>query len=946
VQKILFLKKRTMLILLLNSKPKTIAMRKHLRFFIFFIAANIFSTIAISQNTVITGNIKNGNTGDVIPAVSVTIKGSGAGTYTDEKGNFKLISNKPVPLTLVISSIGYELQEITVSDQSSPVTVSLKPISTLGQEVVVSATRTPSRILESPVTIERISAANIRNTAAVSYYDMIGKLKGVDVVTSSLTFASPSTRGFNGSGSTRVNQIVDGMDNQAPGLNFSVGSVVGLTELDVESVELLPGASSALYGPGGMNGAIIINSKDPFKYQGLSFQVKTGIMNIDNRDRNASPYYNWALRWAEKVSDKFAFKIGGELIQAKDWVANDYRNYDRLATTGGIKDGTRQTDPNYDGINVYGDETSQDIKKLVLDPLAQQAPFYAPYINSMPSSILVSRTGYEEKDVLNPNTVDFKLSGALSYKLSQSTSLNAEGYWGTGNSVYTGSDRYSFLNLKIAQYKIELVNPHWFLRAYTTQENAGSSFNATVSTQYFNEAWKPSQQWYPEYAFAYLNAKLAGQTDIAAHTTARAVADQGRPDPGSAQFREIFNQVISVPISQGGGLFIDKTNLYNIEGQFDLSPYTSKFADILIGANYKRYVLNSEGTLFADSTGKVPINEYGAYLQATKHLLSDRLKFILSARYDKNDNFTGRFTPRLSAVIKVAEDNNIRLSYQQAYRFASTQQQYINLRIGANALLIGGVSSFIDFYHLKTNPAYTVDDNLFAGNPQADPLTHFKAESVNSFEAGYKGLLLQKKLLVDLYGYYGIYTNFLSRKLIAQSVNGDESVFTGTPDQIKANLNNPTLVTTYSIPVNVSGDVNTYGFGVGVVYSLPLNFTLGGNVTSDHLDKVPENFQANFDAPEYRAGISLGNTGMGFEKRWGFNLAYRWQDKINFEGDFANGVIPAYQTLDGQLSYKFPAQKVLVKLGASNLLNQYYRDGFGNATIGGIYYVSIGYNVF
>jgi hypothetical protein len=147
VQKILFLKKRTMLILLLNSKPKTIAMRKHLRFFIFFIAANIFSTIAISQNTVITGNIKNGNTGDVIPAVSVTIKGSGAGTYTDEKGNFKLISNKPVPLTLVISSIGYELQEITVSDQSSPVTVSLKPISTMVKEVFVSAKRTTSRIL-------------------------------------------------------------------------------------------------------------------------------------------------------------------------------------------------------------------------------------------------------------------------------------------------------------------------------------------------------------------------------------------------------------------------------------------------------------------------------------------------------------------------------------------------------------------------------------------------------------------------------------------------------------------------------------------------------------------------------------------------------------------------------------------------------------------------------
>ncbi len=924
-------------------------MRKKLRFFTLLISATIFSTVALAQNTIITGNVKNSSTGDEVPAVSITIKGSNAGTYTDNKGDFKLSSDVRPPLTLLVSSIGYQLQEVAVTDATSVINVSLVPASTLGQEVVISATRTPSRILESPVTIERISASNIRSTAAVSYYDMIGKLKGVDVVNSSLTFSTPSTRGFNGSGSTRVNQIVDGMDNQAPGLNFSVGSVVGLTELDVESVELLQGASSALYGPGGMNGAILINSKDPFKYQGLSFQVKTGIMNIDNRDRGASPYYNWSLRWAKKVSDKFAFKIGGELIQAKDWVANDYRDYDRLSTTGSVKAGTRQTDPNYDGVNVYGDETTIDIKSNVLNPLAQQAPFYAPYVNALPASIPVSRTGYDEKDVINPNTINFKLSGAVSYKLSQNTSLNAEGYWGTGNTVYTGSDRYSLLNLQIGQYKIELVNKNWFLRAFTTQENAGESYNATVTTRLVNEAWKPSggsNGWYYQYSIAFLNAKLSGLSDIAAHNAARVVADQGRPAAGSDEFRRLFDQVRSVPISQGGGKFIDKTNLYNVEGQYNLSSFTSKFADILIGGNYRRFVLNSEGTLFADSSGKIPINEYGAYIQATKHLLNNRLTLIASGRYDKNDNFDGRFTPRFSAVVKVAEDNNIRLSYQQAYRFASTQQQYINLRIGANTILIGGVESFIDFYHLRTNPSYTVDENLFAGNPAVNPLTHFKAENVNSFEVGYKGLLAQKRLLIDLYGYYGIYSNFISRTIIAQSVNGDKSVFTGSPEQIKANLSNPALVNTYSIPVNISEDVNTYGFGISLTYSLPRNFAISGTVSSDNLDKLPANFQSDFNAPKYRAGVTFSNTGFGSQKRVGFNLTYRWQDDVNFEGDFGNGVIPAYQTVDGQISYKFPAQNVLLKVGATNLLNQYYRNGFGNATMGGIYYVSFGYNIF
>ncbi len=923
-------------------------MRKYFKCFTLLLVANIITIVAFAQSNVIKGKIINNSTGDAVPAVSITVKGSGAGTYSDDNGNFSLNVNEPFPITINITSIGFEPLSISVKSQSDIVSASLQPVSTLGQEVVVSATRTPSRILESPVTIERISSADIRNTSAVSYYDMISKLKGVDVVTASLTFVSPSTRGFNGSGNLRLNQIVDGMDNQAPGLNFSVGSVVGLSGLDVASVELLPGASSALYGPGGMNGAIIINSKDPFRYQGLSFEAKTGIMNIGNSDRAVSPYYNWAMRWAKKVSEKFAFKVVGELVQAKDWVANDYRDYDRLGTTGGVKTGTRQTDPNYDGINVYGDETTADIRSNVLNPLAAAAPFYAPYVNSMPASMPVSRTGYAEKDILNPNTVNFKLFGAASYKITQNTSLNAEGYWGTGNTVYTGSDRYSLLNLKVGQYKLELVNTHWFLRAYTTQENAGDSYNATVTTRLVNEAWKPSggaNGWYYQYSLAYLNAKLAGQTDLAAQNSARAVADIGRPEAGSAQFKQLFDKVRSIPISKGGGLFVDKTNLYNVEGQYDLSPQTAKFADILVGANFKRYVLNSEGTLFADSTGKIPINEYGAYLQATKRFFNDGLKLIASARYDKNDNFAGRFTPRFSAVIKIAEDNNFRLSYQQAYRFGSTQQQYINLRVGGGTALIGGVESFQTYYHFKTNPIYSIDANLLAGKPTAITLPKFKAETVNSFEAGYKGLMLNKKLLIDLYGYYGIYKDFISRTLVAQSVNGNINVFTD-PNTVKATLNNPTKSTTYSVPVNIGGDVTTYGFGASFTYSLPANFEIGANVTSDRLDGVPDGFIASFNTPKYRTGVTFSNSGFGKSKKFGFNFSYRWQDDVNFQGDFATGFVPAFQTLDGQFSYKFPAQKVLLKIGATNLLNQYYRDGFGNATIGGLYYVSIGYNLF
>ncbi len=369
-----------------------------------------------------------------------------------------------LPVTLTFSSVGFESKELSVSNASASIEVSLNPVTSLGQEVVVSATRTPQRILESPVTIERVSATTIRNAPAANYYDVVTNLKGVDVVASSLTFKTPTTRGFAGSGNVRFNQIVDGMDNQAPGLNFSVGSVVGLTELDVDNMELLPGASSALYGPGGMNGTLLINSKNPFRYQGLSYQIKTGMMHIGDAERSVSPYYNWSLRWGQKVSEKFAFKIGSELIQAKDWLAQDYRNYKRFGTTGSIVAGTRETDPNYDGVNVYGDETTIDLRTKVLNSIAQAVPFMAGYISTLPGSIPVSRTGYTENEVANPNTLNFKLSGALHYKITPKIEAILAGNWGTGNTVYTGSQRYSLKDLKIGQYKLELNSQNWFVR--------------------------------------------------------------------------------------------------------------------------------------------------------------------------------------------------------------------------------------------------------------------------------------------------------------------------------------------------------------------------------------------------------------------------------------------------------------------------------------------------
>ena len=894
--------------------------------------------LVLAQSQVVTGSVKNASGGEAIGSVSVTLKDGSAGTFTDNKGNFRLVlpSGTKFPVTVVFSSIGFGLTEMKVESAGAMKNIALQPSSTLGEEVVVSATRTPTRIIESPVSIERLNTTALRNAAAADFYDMALNLKGVDMVASSLTFKTVTTRGFAGSGNTRFTQIVDGMDNQAPGLNFSVGSIIGLSELDVESMELMQGASSALYGSGGMNGTLIINSKDPFKYQGLSFQAKNGVMHVDGKYRDPSPYYNYDLRYAKKINDRLAFKITTGLVQAQDWLAADNRNVLRSgAFLGKVIDGTRPTDPNYDGMNIYGDETTIDLN-LVLRGIGQQAPFLAPYINSITGAPNpVSRTGYTEKEVTNPTTFNVKVGGALHYKLNNNVEAIIAGHWGTGNTVYTGSDRYSLLNFKMGQYKAELKSKNWMLRAYTTQENAGESYNTTVTTRIFNEGWKNSTTWYTEYGQAYLNAMLSGMNSNQAHGFARSVADVGRPVAGSAAFDRIYDSSRSRAISQGGGKFIDRTNLYAIEGQYNLSSVFNDWAQVLVGGNYRRFVLNSQGTLFADSAGTIPVTETGAYLQVVKGFFDDAVKFTVSGRYDKNNNFKGRFTPRATALLRVAKDNHFRVSYQTAYRFPSVQQQYINLAAGG-AVLIGGVPEMLNFYKVASNPIYSLSE-LASGRLTVQQLGEFKPEAVRSYEIGYRGLMENGKLMFDAYYYRGNYQDFITRVLVAQSITASPK-----PTDVLAASTRRIL----SIPINSPTRVQTSGWGVSLEYRFPKGFFLNTNLSSDKLGDVPNGYITYFNAPSLRTNTTFGNHGMGKSKRVAFNVVHRWQAAFDYQSDLANGTVPAYHVMDAQVSYKFPKIQSVVKLGANNLLNQYYITALANPSIGGLYYVSFGYNIF
>jgi len=941
----------------------------------------VFSANSQSASAV-TGTVKNSTSSESLSAVSVTVKGGSAGTFTDDKGNFKLSLSQKLPVTLVFSSVGFESKEVAVESKNSKLTVSLKPSYILGSDVTVSASRVAERILESPVSIERVSSAQIKAAPVVNYYDLLANLKGVDVVAASLTFKSISTRGFNGSGNNRLNQLVDGMDNQAPGLNFAVGTMVGLTELDVDNMELLPGASSALYGSGGMNGTVLINSKNPFKYQGLSFQIKQGVNHVDNYQRPQAAYKNYVVRWAKTIGDRFAYKISAEYTEAQDWLANNKTNYSRLSNAatpnGQTIPGVRYNDPNYDGINVYGDETNYNLKDisalvkagvsgLVGAPTfnalygaaagytsfaayttflkgatgasyAGLAP-YAPvlYLDQKGYYGSVSRTGYDEVDVLDPVVKNTKISGSIHYKINDKTEASFSAYNGSGNTVYTGSDRYSLHGLNMSQFKFEVKSKNWLVRAYKTIEDAGESYNATITTRLFNEAWKPSGTWFKQYFDAYTALALTNTSVNEAHAQARKIADDGRPT-GNIGTNKLFTYIAGVPISKGGGRFLDKSVLNVMEGQYNLTELLglSKYnADLLVGGSVKGYVLNSQGTLFADTTNRIWINEVGQYAQLSKKFFGDILKVAVSGRYDKNDNFAGRFTPRATAVVKIADDHNVRVSYQQAYRFPTTQNQWINLLVGGGTRLMGGLPQLRKYYGFDSNPAYSLA-SVLNGAPVQQNFGEFKPESMSSFEIGYKALI-NKKLLIDFYVYTGEYTNFISGVTVLQSRNAANPQL--------ADLADATKRIAYSIATNAPGKVATSGWGLSADYLLPNNFSFSGSVYTDEIGSLPTGFVSYFNTPLFRANFGFNNSGFLLKNRLGFGVNVHYQDDFVYEGTFAVGKISSFNTVDAVLTYKVPTIKSMVKVGGTNIFNRYYQTAYGSPSIGGLYYVSFAYNI-
>ncbi|MXV50239.1 TonB-dependent receptor [Pedobacter sp. HMF7647] len=965
---------------------------------ILLITFSLINLAAFSQGNnliQISGTIIDQTTKEPLAGSTVTIKGTVAGTSTNDKGVFVLKTRAQYPFTLVISSIGYQRQEFEVKSPESKLNFELVTQTQLGKEVVVTASRVEENILRSPVAIEKLDIRAIRESPAPSFYDALENVKGVQMTTSSLTFKVPNTRGFNIPNNFRFMQLVDGVDMQAATLGVPLGNAIGPTELDIASVEITPGAASALYGMNAINGMANLLTKSPFLYQGLSFYQKTGVNHVDGKDHDPGVLTETAFRYAKAFNNKWAFKINGSYMQGIDWISDTRLDQNPNNLKSANPAYPALDGPNnivFDGWNKYGDDAlagsnTVSLTGLTIDGKANQ-------------TLTVGRTGYWERDIVNPKVDNLKFDAALHYRVSDHAELSYSYRIGKMDGVFQRGNKVQLDNVIVQNHKLELKGDNFLVRTYLSLENTGDSFNVKPMADNMDlYSGGSGSAWSTKYknalnAYATENGGALTSANLAAATQyARQIADASRVVPGTQAFNDLKNTIRNInnwdiksstipdAPETGGAALIQKSRMFNAEAQWDLSKKVKIF-DLLIGGDARVYDVIPDGNNFVDFSrpidqrnkpladgsfgDDVTYKKFGAFAQATKTLFDEKLKLFGSLRFDYNPEFDPKFTPRLAAVFSPVENHNFRVTFQQGYRFPALFEalSYVNngrvKRVGSLPYINEGLgyldNSYTQSSVVNFNAAVKAAGNTDAaalankGLLQVANLPDARPEKINSFEAGYKAIVLNNKLVIDLDAYSNRYSGFLGQVQVfvpkGETVGSDAAVIAMVDRNRDATVASGGNAASngqdrYRVYTNAKNDYNNYGSALGVTYNFYKKFTVAGNVS---FNKMKENessdiFVTGFNTPEWSTNLSFGNREI--VKNLGFSVVYKWQESFLWESPLVTGSVPAIHTFDAQATFRLPKYKAFIKAGGTNLLNRRYIQYAGGPTLGGLYYVAI-----
>ncbi|HYC30177.1 MAG TPA: TonB-dependent receptor, partial [Chitinophagaceae bacterium] len=320
--------------------------------------------------------------------------------------------------------------------------------------------------------------------------------------------------------------------------------------------------------------------------------------------------------------------------------------------------------------------------------------------------------------------------------------------------------------------------------------------------------------------------------------------------------------------------------------------------------------------------------------------------------------FTPRLNPRIAAVYTVKGKHHFRASVQNGFRFPALFEalsfvnngnvrrvgglSYINEGMGYldNSYTLTSVNAFNAAVNRDVNAGMSANDAAINNRTllQVTNLRPTRPERIVSFEAGYKSVLANNKLVLDLDAYINGYDGFLGQVEVAVP-NSDR---TGTEASVIDMLaSNRSRQTRYRVFTNAVNSYRNYGSSFGLTWNFFRKFLLAGNVNYNNMisNKKSDVFLTAFNTPVWSTNLSFGNRKI--VKNTGFNIVWRWQSSFFWESPLASGRIPSYGTVDAQLNHRFTKLKSTIKIGGANIFNHRFIQYAAGPTIGGLYYVAI-----
>ena len=810
------------------------------------------------------------------------------------------------------------------------------------QEIVISASRLSEKQLTAPVSISKLSTSQIQQTAAPSFFDAIGSMKGVHMIVPGLGFKIINTRGFSNTTNVRFVQMIDNIDNQSPHIGAPIGNALSPGDLDIDHVEVIQGVASALYGMNAANGLANFTTKDPFATPGFSIQQQVGVNHInDPNDVSARLYNETNIRWAQVLHKKWAFKINGGFNKGYDWIADNHNDLNPTANqTTGL---TGADNPGYDAVNGYGNESSNR-KTLTLGG----------------KNYVVARTGYYEREVADYHLQNIKGDASIYYRPNNNSQFSYTYRAAYLNNIYQRSNRFRLEDYLLQQHIVQFKNHLVQARAYINSENTGHSYNLRSMAENMDVSFKGSNQWYQDYTTEWNKAIGAGSDVATAHHKARDFADAGRPQPGTAAFNDKLKQLQEINNWDIGAALKVKARLVHTEATLNLGKLLHTSYDLQAGADFRDYIIVPDGNYFinpTDSGHNLNYTSYGFFVHASKSMLNEKLKVSAVLRATGYEYFNLKWNPRLTAVYGVTKNDFVRFSYQNGYRFPSIFEGFSNInsggvkRVGGLKVMSNGVfenswlKSSIDNFKTAVNndvntqgmtQAAAIEKNK--GILQRNTYTYLQPEQMHSFEIGYRGIMAGSRLSIDADIYYNLYSNFIAQ-IEASIPNTTDSA------QMPASLYDNNKQSRYRLWTNSKTEVHNYGAEIDVLYLLSNHYSLWANASYQTLKRTSANdgLEDGFNTPSWivNGGVKANNV----YRTLGFNVTLRYQNNYYWQSFLVNGNVPQVFNVDCMVQYSFAKPSLGIKLGATNVLNHYYYSFLGGPQIGGFYYTTLTYSI-